>query len=114
MLYHYKATIKRIIDGDTIVVVADLGFTISVELYLRVKGINTPEVVGEERARGLEAKAFVEHLLPVGSPVTIITYKDRKEKYGRYLAEVRFLRDGEEKDLATLLLNAGLAAVTSS
>ena len=110
-MYHYKGHIERIIDGDTLVVNVDVGFRMVQTMVFRLYGVNTPEIVGENRAKGLEAKNFVIELLPVGKEVEIKTYKDKQEKYGRYLAEVWFVpEEGEQRgDLATQLIAAGLA-----
>ena len=41
-MYHYKAILNRIIDGDTIDVMIDLGFGIQIKQRVRLHGINTP------------------------------------------------------------------------
>jgi micrococcal nuclease len=45
-------------------------------------------VRGASSADGIAARDFLRSLLPVGKRVTLVTYKDGKEKYGRYLADV--------------------------
>ena len=91
-MYEYRATIRRIIDGDTIVADIDLGLEIWARgQHLRLYGIDTPEVRTrdlEEKAAGLLAKARVQALLPPGREVTIRTHKDRSGKYGRWLVTV--------------------------
>ena len=108
-MYTYKATVNSIYDGDTIRVDIDLGFGIIFrDQSLRLLGIDTPEVRGEERSQGLMSKAFVEQRIPVGSVIKIVTQRDRKEKFGRYLATVYY---GEEsKNLNEELLNSGMAS----
>lgn len=107
-MYTYKATVNSIYDGDTIRVDIDLGFGIIFrDQPLRLLGIDTPELRGEERPQGLLSKAFVEERIPVGSIIKIVTQKDRKEKFGRYLAIVYY---GEEsKNLNEELLQTGMA-----
>ena len=91
-MFEYSAKVVRIIDGDTIEVNIDLGFsTIIHKEKVRLLGIDTPELRSkdpEEKARAQEAKKFVQNLLPVGTDVIIRTQKDKKGKYGRYLADV--------------------------
>lgn len=107
-LYTYKATVNSIYDGDTIRVDIDLGFgVIFRDQSLRLLGIDTPEVRGEERPQGLISKAFVEQRIPVGSIIKIATQKDRKEKFGRYLATVFYGEDS--KNLNEELLQNGMA-----
>lgn len=107
-MYIYRAKVKRITDGDTIVVDIDLGFeTIINNVKLRLYGINTPETKGATRVAGLQAKEFVERQLPVGTSVILKTYRDKTEKYGRYLAEVT--KEGESDTINLTLLRLGLA-----
>lgn len=107
-LYTYKAAVNSIYDGDTIRVDIDLGFgVIFKDQPLRLLGIDTPELRGEEKAQGLISRSFVEERIPVGSVIKIATQKDRKEKFGRYLATVYY---GEEsKNLNEELLQTGMA-----
>ena len=107
-MYTYKAKVNSIYDGDTIRVDIDLGFGIIFrDQSLRLLGIDTPEIRGDEREQGLISRSFVAERIPVGSVVQIITKKDSKEKFGRYLATVYY---GEElKNLNEELLQNGMA-----
>ena len=93
-MYKYQATIKRWVDGDTVDVDIDLGFgLIYSNQRLRLYGIDAYEQRTrdlDEKEKGLAATAFVNEVAPVGSKVTIVTYKEGK--YGRILAEI-FLDD---------------------
>ena len=93
-MYKYEATIRRWVDGDTVDVDIDLGFGIIFHNQrIRLYGIDAYESRTrdlEEKEKGLAATAFVNEVAPVGSKVTIVTYKEGK--YGRILAEV-FLDD---------------------
>lgn len=96
-LYHYKATVKKVKDGDTITVDIDLGFSISYNQDLRFQRINAFEVkltagtTKEMKAKGIEGKEFLKKLIE-GKEIIIKTTLD-KEKYGRILAEVYFEQD---------------------
>lgn len=86
-MYIYKAYVKSIFDGDTITVIMDLGCYIKVEKQLRLYGIDTPELRGETKLAGLEARDFLAgHIL--NKDVYVQTFKDKTEKYGRLLAKV--------------------------
>lgn len=92
-VYRYNAIIEKVVDGDTIVVSLDLGFGIWLHKQsIRLYGINTPEIKGGERERGLLAKRFVvSRLVSYTSKsisVVIDTFKGRKDKYGRWLGKV--------------------------
>jgi micrococcal nuclease len=107
-MYQYEATIRRWVDGDTVDVDIDLGFgLVYSNQRLRLYGIDAPEQRTrdlDEKEKGLAATAYVNEVAPVGSKVTITTYKEGK--YGRILAEV-FLED--QTNLNSLLTEVGHA-----
>jgi micrococcal nuclease len=105
-MYTYKARIIDVYDGDTVTAIVDLGFRISFEIKIRLKGINTPEVRGEERNAGLLSKQRVEELI-LNKEVILFTDRDKKEKYGRWLGTI-FLPDAIES-VNDLLIKEGLA-----
>lgn len=96
MKREYPAFVKRVIDGDTIVVTVDLGFSIFHDMPLRMYGINAPETNSTnpmERANGVLAKKWLTDKID-GKEVRVQSVKPN-DKYGRYLAEV-WLVDGEQ------------------
>jgi len=104
-LYTYRAWVVRVLDGDTIEVVVDLGFGARSVQTLRLRGLDCPELVSRE---GKEAKEFVEKLLPPSAQLLIKTTKS--DKYDRYLADVFIPRkDGSNLYLNNELLVKGLA-----
>lgn len=86
-MYEYSATVISVYDGDTITVSVDMGFHITQTMSVRLARINSPEVRGGSSTEGLEARDYLRSIL-LGKKVTLVTYKDGKEKYGRYLADV--------------------------
>lgn len=114
-LYNFKATLKRVIDGDTIEVIIDLGFDIHFTEKVRVARIDTPEIRVSyvlEKKCGYLVKDYVESLLK-DKQLYLKTYKNH-EKYDRYNAEVKFIHPDYENqllDLSTHLLNYNLAHV---
>ena len=91
-LFHYKATVDRVIDGDTIDVVLDLGFDISYRGRIRFEGINAPESRTRdavEKQAGLAAKRYVEDWINgLERRVIIQTSLDDRGKYGRILGRI--------------------------
>lgn len=95
--YLYKAKILSIVDGDTLDVIVDLGFRITITQRVRLYGINTPER-GQEGY--LEAKnALVPY---IGADVTIKSYKP-EDKYGRWLGAVY----ASDRSLSDILIAEG-------
>ncbi|HLD69811.1 MAG TPA: DUF1016 N-terminal domain-containing protein [Candidatus Omnitrophota bacterium] len=90
-LFTYKACVDRVIDGDTLLVSFDFGLKISLSQKLRLRGIDCPEMDTEE---GKRAKRFVESRLKPCEFIIVKTYKDRSDKFDRYLADV-FYKAGE-------------------
>ena len=91
-LFHYKATVDRVIDGDTIDVVLDLGFDISYRGRIRFEGINAPESRTRdavEKQAGLAAKRYVEDWINgLERRVIIQTSLDDRGKFGRILGRI--------------------------
>lgn len=103
----YPARLRRVIDGDTYLLDIDLGFYTTSSQRIRLRGVNTPEIVGEERASGLAAKDAVTGIL-TGRDLVITTHKDERS-FERWVADVTVQTVGGPRDLATMLLDAGFA-----
>ncbi len=89
-MYEYNCKIVRVIDGDSIIIDIDLGFSHWIHNEsIRLYGVDTPECRtrdAEEKAAGLLAKEFVEEALHVGGTYTLTTKE--KGKFGRYLGTI--------------------------
>ena len=87
-MYEYRAYVRRVYDGDTITVDIDLGFGMMVcNQKIRLLNINTPEIRGPERPEGLKSRDALRKRI-ANKWIKIKTKKDKKGKYGRWLAEV--------------------------
>ena len=94
-MFEYQAKIDRVIDGDTCDIIVNVGFSILLQERFRLYGINAPETRTRDRAekkRGLEAKRWLIDRL-TDKDIIIRTHKDKKGKFGRYLATL--FVDGE-------------------
>lgn len=110
-LYFYRAIVVSIYDGDTIRVNIDLGFNTWIfNVKLRLFGIDTPELRGDEREQGLAAKKFVEDRIPVGQEIRVATVKDSTGKFGRYLATI-YYGDNFANNLNEGLIKERLAVI---
>jgi len=79
----YRAFPRKVIDGDTVWVVVDLGFKDYTLRKLRLRGIDCPEL---KTAKGKEAKLFVEKAI-LGLD-HIIIHSSKSGKFARYLADI--------------------------
>jgi len=86
-MYTYKAKIIAVYDGDTVTALVDLGFLHTQEMKLRLYGIDTPEMRGDEKVEGKKVRDIVREMI-LDKEVTIRSYKDKQGKYGRYLANI--------------------------
>lgn len=94
--YTYRAEVRRIVDGDTVVIDCDLGLGIwAKNQIMRLLNVHAPEMVGSDKLAGIQAKTALADKLPVGIPIVITTHKDKNDKYGRLLVEIYTL-DGTD------------------
>ena len=84
--------VTKVVDGDTIDVIMDMGFDIMYKSRVRLFGIDTPESRTrnkDEKVRGLLAKKYLQEALKAGKKLSIKTYKDNETgKFGRILGDV--------------------------
>lgn len=87
-MYEYRAFVRKVYDGDTITVDIDLGFDVVLKAQkIRFTKVNAPEVRGIQRPEGLKSRDALR--AKIGNKwIKIKTQKDKKGKYGRWLAEV--------------------------
>jgi len=102
--YLYNALITDVYDGDTVTALVDLGFDVQFRCKLRLFGINAPELKGETSEKGKEARDKLTELIG-GKKVVVETVKDKKEKYGRYLAQIYV----NQINVNTWMVNNGFA-----
>ncbi len=104
--YTHKGKVVEVYDGDTITIEVDLGFYTKVTEKFRLMYINAPEIRGEQKPQGLISKQWLVDKV-LNKNIIVKTTKDRKEKYGRYLAEIFLLND--TISLNQQMINEGLA-----
>ena len=115
-MFQYEALVNRVVDGDTLEMQIDLGFGVKIDQMVRLAHLNTPD----ELSYGVNgvidpAKDFIMSKIPPGS-VCIVNIS-RKEKWGRWLAEIYYLPGSisrvdivaQGRQLNKELIDAGLA-----
>lgn len=98
-MYQYKAKVDRVVDGDTLDLIIDLGFKITTHQRIRLAGIDTPETYNvkkdsDEYQKGKAATQFVESRLADNNNEVIIETTKLTGKFGRYIGTIR-LADNE-------------------
>jgi micrococcal nuclease len=109
-LYNYKAIVQSVYDGDTCNVDIDLGLNTWIRNEkLRLNRINAPELTGKQKKAGIKSRDFLRDII-LNKEVFIQTIKDKKEKYGRYLAEIWIIdQDGKLFNVNDFVVSKGFA-----
>lgn len=119
MPYEYNATVKDIVDGDTIVIDIDLGFEVILSNQkVRLLGVDTPESRTSdkiEKTFGLVSKEYVKKFIESCNNKSVIirthisddTDSSGREKFGRLLGEI--VHPETKKILNEELINNGYA-----
>ena len=108
-MFEYNAKLDRVIDGDTVDAMIDLGFNTWVHKRIRLLGIDAPETRTrdlEEKAQGFATKERLEGLLEAANGMFVLQ-SHGVGKYGRCLGTI-FI---EEQNINELLIEEGLAEV---
>ena len=116
-MYEYKATVIKVIDGDTVDVDIDLGFGIVLtDERVRIMGIDTPESRTRDKVEkvfGLAAKDRLKELLDKKAILKTQINKDgedMKGKFGRILGDFLVERyEGEEELVTDVMIDEGHA-----
>ena len=107
-MYEYNAKCLRVVDGDTVDVMIDLGFSTWKKVRVRLDGINTPESRTrdkEEKKRGLAAKARLQQIIEVNDSEFLLKVNGIG-KYGRALGEIMVKTVGRNPEDISLLLKS--------
>jgi micrococcal nuclease len=100
--------VNKIVDGDTVDLSIDLGFSIVHKHRFRLANIDTPESNSKdtlERTLAEDAKIFVDTWIRQNQPLKVKTTKD--DKYGRMLCEI--FGQGNPESLNKTMIRLGYA-----
>lgn len=117
-MYEYNFKLLKIVDGDTVDGIIDLGFDVSVKKRVRLVGINAPETClqrsiacpkerREEKQKGIAAKHKLAELLRNQNKITIKTQLDKTGKFGRVLGTLFTHENDVPLDINRFLLMKG-------
>lgn len=96
----YRAQTEHVVDGDTIDVRVDMGFSTERIIRIRLAGVDTAEIYGvskdsDEYQRGKRHATYVSEFIEQARaewdgewPILLSTEKDTTGKYGRYLGRL--------------------------
>lgn len=89
-MYNYSAHLIRVVDGDTVDLTVDLGFSVSISTRFRVFGIDAPEKKAPTLLEGKASQAHLEQLLSDALDGVIHVESTGKDKYGRWVANLTY------------------------
>lgn len=115
-MYRYVAKVHRVIDGDTVDLIVDLGFTVSVLVRFRLAAFDAPELKLLELAAGKAAKAHLESLFADAATNSIRVESLGRDKYGRWVANITYTdaTSGNVIDVSRRMVADGHGIVSSS
>ena len=96
-MYTYKAKVTRVVDGDTVDALIDLGFDTHVKKRIRLYGMDAWESRTrnkEEKVKGLAAKARLKEIIKeTNNEFILVSYG--VGKFGRCLGELFLTMDSD-------------------
>lgn len=115
MSREYSCVVSRVVDGDTVDVEIDLGFSVTTKQRIRLAGVDAPETYRpscqSEKEHGERATQFVTGEC-LGKACRLVTVGDhRRGKYGRYLGTL--YAPGSDVSVNDLLKLHGLTKLPS-
>lgn len=103
-MYEYRATIRRVVDGDTVDVDIDLGFGIWLkDERVRIMGIDTPESRTRDKVEKKFGKASGARLKQLLDKTAVLKTRvakggeDMKGKFGRILGDFEVYYAAEDR-----------------
>lgn len=104
IMYEYKATIRRVVDGDTVDVDIDLGFGVWLkDERVRIMGIDTPESRTRDKVEKKFGKAAAARLKSLLGKTAVLKTRvardgqDMKGKFGRILGDFEVYYAAEDR-----------------
>jgi len=80
-------------DGDTVTVDIKLGFDVVLSKQkIRLFGVNTPEMRGEDKENGKRVRDYVRSKI-LNKHIKMNSLKDKTGKYGRFLGILHYTED---------------------
>jgi endonuclease YncB( thermonuclease family) len=116
--YVRNCRVSRVIDGDTLELIIDLGFGIDgMKVIARLAGINCPETNGESKGDGIAATKATADWVESREDLVLVSVERKKrpakDSFSRYLLFLLGMNDkGEQECLNQHLIVTGHAKDT--
>lgn len=109
VVYEFECVVSKVVDGDTVDLILDLGFNIKIKERVRLYGINAPEIRSpnrQEKMKGDLSRKFLEQQLMESNKLFLHSKIFEHDKYGRC---VGIIFTESCVDINTLMVTSGHA-----
>jgi len=110
-MYTYKCNTVRVIDGNTIDAVIDLGFNVTIRQRIKLYGVNVSDIRSsdeEQRNKAVDSKNKLAEL--VGTEFICETMLNKRGKAGRIMGNLTKVHpDRSISDINKQLIDSGFA-----
>lgn len=101
----YRCKVLRVIDGDTVELEIDLGLKVKCVSPVRLFGIDSPEVVGEEKVLGIVSKeGLIKLIEEFSEDGTVFATFQKGKTFDRWIATL-FVMKPLNGVLTSVILN---------
>jgi micrococcal nuclease len=110
-MYTYQCNTLRVIDGNTVDAIIDLGFNVTIRQRIKLYGVNVKDIRSADenvRQQAIASKQKLTELL--GNNFVCETIVNKRGKAGRIMGKLSTIdKDGKKVDINQQLIDAGFA-----
>jgi len=108
-VYIYRVRkILKVIDGDTVDIVIDLGFNINMKIRIRLIGYDAPEIyeaiTEKEKVAGIKCREYLKKLLEKYKNNLYVKTTKQTSTYSRYEGELLYMNGNEIISINKLMI----------
>ena len=110
-MYTYECNTIRVIDGNTVDAIIDLGFNVTIRQRIKLYGVNVEDVRSLDESKKEKAVASKNKLAELlGNEFTCETIMNKRGKAGRIMGQLSVVdAKGAEHSINDQLINLGFA-----
>ena len=109
-MYTYQCNTIRVIDGNTVDAIIDLGFNVTIRQRIKLYGVNVQDIRSNDeqvRQQAIASKTKLTELL--GNEFVCETIVNKRGKAGRVMGKLSTNNQGSKVDINQQLIDLGFA-----
>ena len=109
-MYTYQCNTLRVIDGNTVDAIIDLGFNVTIRQRIKMYGVNVQDIRSNDeqvRQQAIASKTKLTELL--GNEFVCETIVNKRGKAGRVMGKLSTNNQGSKVDINQQLIDLGFA-----